>query len=85
MKIKEKIKEVKYYLEILTDFSKLNKYIYLSSILINRVGIILNNNLDNENKLNNLDLIYSDFKIDYDFEEFKEKIKVENKFESEEL
>lgn len=80
-KIKYKIKDIKYYFFIVCDFLKLNKYIFLSSKLINRLSIILNSNLDDNVKLDNIKMIYSDFKIDYDFNEFNENINIKNKFE----
>lgn len=80
-KIKYKIKDLKYYFSIVFDFLKLNKYIFLSSKLINRLNIILSSDLDDNVKLDNIKIVYSDFKIDYDFNEFNENIKVKNKFE----
>lgn len=80
-KIKYKIKDIKYYFFIVFDFLKLNKYIFLSSKLINRLNIILNSNLDDNIKLDNIKVVYNDFKIDYDFNEFNENIKIKNNFE----
>ncbi len=84
MKIKNKISYIKYYLKILFDFSKLNKYIFLSSKLINRIELILKSDLDNTTKIDNIIISYNDFKIDYDFEEFNEKVSIENNFDRKE-
>ena len=62
----------------------MNKYIFLSSKLINRIELILKSDLDNTTKIDNIIISYNDFKIDYDFEEFNEKVSIENNFDRKE-
>lgn len=64
-KIKKKLLEFKNYLKILTDFKDLNRYVYYSSIFINRVDRLLKSKLDEKTVAYNLSLCYSDFKIEY--------------------
>ncbi len=82
------IKKIKYYyfilknyFKILLDFKNLNKYIYLSSIFLNRVEQLLNSNLDQDTILKNIEISFSAYKIDYDDEDFNIGTNVDNKFE----
>jgi len=85
--MKEKIKKLqilfdnlKNYFKILTDFQTLNKYVYYSSIFIDRVDKIIYSDFDDETILNNIRLSYSDFKIEY-IEDFETGFSINNKFE----
>ena len=79
-KLKELWNNLSNYSKILTDFQTLNKYIYYSSIFINRVDQIIYSDLDNETILNNIKLSYSDFKIEY-IDDFEKGITINNRFE----
>lgn len=79
-KLKELWNNLLNYFKILTDFQTLNKYIYYSSIFINRVDQIIYSDLDNETIVNNIKLSYSDFKIEY-IDDFEKGITINNRFE----
>lgn len=64
-KLKDFFSNIKFYFRILLDFHNLNKFIFYSSVYINRSHKILNSDMDSEKKLLNFHLAYSDFKIEY--------------------
>ncbi len=80
LKIKEFISNIKFYLKILLDFKDLNRYIYLSSIFINRLETILNSDLSDNIKLNNIEISYGDFKVNYEINDIKSGVEVNNDF-----
>lgn len=80
LKIKEFISNIKFYLKILLDFKDLNRYIYLSSIFINRLETILNSDLSDNIKLNNIEISYGDFKVNYEINDIKAGVEVKNDF-----
>lgn len=68
IKIKKKIKMMKTYFSYLTNFQKLNKYVYLSSKFINDLDSVLYSDYSDTEILDNIKSYYSEFKVDYDFE-----------------
>ena len=80
-KIKDYYVILKNYFKILLDFKNLNKYIFLSSIFLNRVEQLLNSDLDNSIILENIKISFSSFKIDYNDDDFITGTQVNNKFE----
>lgn len=80
-KIKDYYSILKNYLKILLDFKNLNKYIYLSSIFINRVEQLLYSDLEKDVILDNIVISFSSFKVDYNDEDFIIGTEVNNKFE----
>lgn len=80
-KYNERKKIIKSYLVLINDFSKLNKYIFLSNKCLNRLEIILFSDLPDEIKLNNIEIIYSDFKNDFETSDFLNGVKVINNFD----
>lgn len=80
LKIKEFICNIKFYLKILLDFKDLNRYIYLSSIFINRLETILNSDLSDNIKLNNIEISYGDFKVNYEINDINAGVEVKNDF-----
>ncbi len=81
-KIKILKRNLKFYFNILLDFKNLNKYIYFSSVFLNKLELILNSNLEYEEKINNIEIIYSDFKLDFEDKDFNSGVILENKFDS---
>lgn len=79
-RIKSIYENIKYYLNILTDFISLNKYVFYSSIFINKVDKLLKSNVDSNTFIYNLRLYYSDFKIEY-FDDLDNGVTINNKFD----
>ena len=80
-KLKDKFYIIKYYFGIIKDFSKLNRYVILSSIFCSRVEQLLNSNLQDDVILNNIKMSYSNFKVDYDLDDIVSGVSFNNKFE----
>lgn len=82
-KIKLYISYIKNYFKILTTFEKLNEYVFNSSIFLTRLeNILYNNNLSEEQKLLNIQLSYSDFKVNNLEDNFDNGVTVKNDFNS---
>ena len=79
-KIKNYISFLNYYFKYLLDFKNLNKYIYLSSLFLNRVEKLLSSNMSRDVILDNIEISYSDFKVDYDDLDFSSCVNVDNRF-----
>lgn len=79
-KLNDSLNRYKYYFSVLRDFSKLNNYIFLSTKFINRVEKLLFSDLPDELILENIKICYSDFKNDYDRDDFSEGVNVKNEF-----
>lgn len=83
-KIKLYISYVKNYFRILTTFEKLNEYIFNSSIFLTRLeNILYSNELNEEQKLLNIEMSYSDFKVNNLEENFDNGVVVNNDFNKE--
>lgn len=78
------ISNFKYYLNVISDFITLNKYVFYSSIFFNKIEKVLYSDYDKEQILNIIEHAYSDFKINYSDDCFKEGIEINNKFTKEE-
>lgn len=72
---------IKFYFKILLNFKDLNKFIRLASVFINKIEFVLSSNDDIETKYNNISKYFSDFKIDYEENDFVEGVDVKNDFE----
>ena len=84
--LKNIYKDRKKYIETLTNFEQLNKYIYYSSIFLNRLELILySDDLSLQQKLDNIVLSYSDFKVNNLEQNFNNGVSVDNKFETKEV
>lgn len=81
-RIKEKIIKIKYYFNILRDFSKLNKYIFYSSIFVNRVEELLSSDLSDSVILDNIKMSFSDYKVNFLEENFSNFTNVNNNFDT---
>lgn len=82
-KIKKYVSYIKYYYGIISDFANLNKYIFYSSIFLNRLEKILYSDLTDDVILNNIKIAYSDFKIEHLSEDFTAGIDIRNNFQKE--
>ena len=84
--LKNIYKDRKKYFETLTSFESLNEYVYYSSIFLNRLELILySNELSLEEKLNNIEISYSNFKINCLEKNFASGVAVENNFNRKEF
>lgn len=81
-KIKNKINEIKAYFIIIKDFDKLNKYIFYSSIFVDRVEELLSSDLSDPVILDNIKMSYSDYKVNFLEDNFSNYTEVDNKFEN---
>lgn len=81
MKMKNIFLMIKFYFKILLNFKDLNKFIRLASVFINKIEFVLSSNDDIETKYNNISKYFSDFKIDYEENDFVEGVDVKNDFE----
>lgn len=72
---------IKFYFKILLNFKDLNKFIRLASVFINKIEFVLSSNDDIETKYNNISKYFSDFKIDYEENDFVEGVDVKNDFD----
>lgn len=83
-KIKLYISYIKNYFKILTTFEKLNEYVFNSSIFLTRLeNILYSNELNEEQKLLNIEMSYSDFKVNNLEENFDNGVVVNNDFNKE--
>lgn len=81
MKMKNIFLMIKFYFKILLNFKDLNKFIRLASVFINKIEFVLSSNDDIETKYNNISKYFSDFKIDYEENDFVEGVDVKNDFD----
>lgn len=85
-KFKLYISYIKNYFRTLTTFEKLNEYIFNSSIFLTRLeNILYSNELNEEQKLLNIEMSYSDFKVNNLEENFDNGVVVNNDFKKEEI
>ena len=82
-KIKLYISYIKNYFKILTTFEKLNEYVYNSSIFLTRLeNILYSKDLSEEQKLLNIEMSYSDFKVNNLEDNFNSGVVVDNEFDN---
>lgn len=81
-KIKNKISEFNLYFKTLKDFSKLNNYIFYSTIFLNRVEELLSSSLDDSVILDNIKMSYSNYKINFLEEDFSNLNNIDNNFDT---
>ena len=80
-KIKILFNDLKFYFKVLKDFSELNRYVFFSSKCLNRLERLLYSNLGSEVILDNIKIIYNDFKIDYEKDDLVEGVNIKNGFQ----
>lgn len=74
-KIKKIIKRFKIYFNYVLDFARLNNYVLLSTKFINEVDSILyDDDFTDVEKIDYIKSVYSDFKVDYDKDDFKKGV-----------
>lgn len=80
--LKNIYKDRKKYFETLTSFESLNEYVFHSSIFLNRLELILySDELSLEQKLDNIEISYSNFKVNNLEHNFDNGVTVKNDFE----
>jgi len=78
-----KKKDLKKYMEIITDFQQLNNYVKVSTVFFNAIESILKSDIPIEEQLEQIKVIYSNFKIDLNISDFVEGIPNDiNKFDT---